>query len=73
MKMKLIFTIWSLLTFGIVTTTMPANAYTIGGAYVSLVSWDWGQWGNQYGNIGAYEDASGKRYQVFFGGAYCQY
>ena len=52
---------------------MPANAYMIGGAYVSLVSCDWGQWGNEYGNIGTYEDAGGKRYQVFFGGAYCQY
>jgi hypothetical protein len=49
-----------------------AGAYTIGGAYASLVSCEWGQYGYQYGNIGTY-NVNGKLYQVFFGSSYCEY
>ena len=48
------------------------QAYTIGGAYASLVSCDYGQWGYKYGYIGTYE-ANGQMYQVFFGSSYCRY
>ena len=48
------------------------SAYTIGGAYASLLSCNWGQWGYEYGNIGTY-DVNGKIYQVFFGSNYCQH
>jgi hypothetical protein len=51
---------------------VSANAYTIGGAYASLVSCEWGQYGYEYGNIGTY-DVNGKRYSVFFGNNYCEY
>ena len=49
-----------------------AQSYTIGGAYASLVSCDYGQWGYQYGYIGTYR-ANGQMYQVFFGSSYCRY
>ncbi|HID69359.1 MAG TPA: hypothetical protein EYP35_02600 [Desulfobacterales bacterium] len=49
-----------------------ANAYTIGGAYASLESCTWGQYGYEYGNIGIY-NVNGKMYQVFFGSNYCEY
>ena len=52
--------------------TTQTYAYTIGGAYASLVSCDYGQWGYQYGYIGTYE-ANGQMYQVFFGSSYCRY
>ena len=48
-----------------------AGAYSIGGAYAALVSCTWGQYGNQYGNIGVYR-VNGALYQVFFGSSYCQ-
>ena len=48
------------------------SAYTIGGAYASLISCSWGQWGYEYGNIGTY-DVNGKIYQVFFGSNYYQH
>ncbi len=50
----------------------PVHAYTIGGAYASLVSCDWGQYGYQYGHIGTY-NVNGKMYSVFFGSSYCAY
>ena len=34
--------------------SISAQAYTIGGAYASLVSCDWGQYGYEYGYIGTY-------------------
>ena len=48
------------------------SAYTIGGAYASLLKCEWGQWGYEYGNIGTY-DVNGTIYQVFFGSNYCQH
>lgn len=48
----------------------PAQAYTIGGAYASLVSCTWGQYGNQYGNIGTY-NVNGQIHSIFFGSSYC--
>lgn len=56
----------------LVTLTSMANAYTIGGAYASLVSCDYGQYGYKYGNIGTY-NVNGKVYQVFFGSNSCEY
>jgi hypothetical protein len=53
-------------------TVVTANAYTIGGAYATLVSCEWGQYGYQYGNIGTYE-VNGEYYRVFFGSNYCEY
>jgi hypothetical protein len=52
--------------------SLSAHAYTIGGAYASLVSCDWGQYGYKYGYIGTY-NVNGQIYQVFFGSNYCQY
>jgi len=52
--------------------SVSAQAYTIGGAYASLISCDWGQYGYKYGYIGTYK-VNGKIYQVFFGNNYCQY
>lgn len=52
--------------------TIGAQAYTIGGAYASLISCDWGQYGYEYGNIGTYE-VNGETYRVFFGDAWCEY
>lgn len=49
-----------------------ASAYSIGGAYASLISCTWGQYGNQYGNIGTY-DVYGQQYQIFFGSQPCPY
>lgn len=49
-----------------------AQAYSIGGAYASLISCDWGQYGYEYGNIGTY-NVNGKTYQIFFGSNYCEY
>lgn len=54
----------------VLATTL--DAYTIGGAYASLVSCDWGQFGYEYGYIGTYK-VNGQLYQVFFGSNYCQY
>jgi hypothetical protein len=45
-------------------------AYTIGGAYASLISCQWGQYGYQYGNIGTY-NVNGQIYTQFFGNQYC--
>jgi hypothetical protein len=47
-------------------------AYQIGGAYASLLSCDYGQYGYQYGNIGTY-DVNGQIYKVFFGSSWCAY
>jgi hypothetical protein len=52
--------------------TVSMQAYTIGGAYASLISCDWGQYGYEYGNIGTYR-VNGKIYQIFFGSNSCQY
>jgi hypothetical protein len=47
-------------------------AYSIGGAYATLISCTYGQWGHQYGNIGTY-NVNGQVYTVFFGSNFCQY
>lgn len=52
--------------------SISAQAYTVGGAYASLVSCDWGQYGYEHGYIGTY-NVNGKMYQIFFGNNYCQY
>ena len=52
--------------------SISAQAYTIGGAYASLVSYDWGQYGYKHEYIGTY-NVNGKMYQIFFGSNYCQY
>jgi hypothetical protein len=65
--MKMIFT---LIALAILTTA--SQAYTIGGAYASLLSCDWGQYGYEYGNIGTYK-VNGQIYTVFFGSNYCKY
>ncbi len=60
---------------GIIASIMISTslqAYTIGGAYASLISCDWGQYGYEYGNIGTYK-VNGKTYQIFFGSSYCKY
>jgi len=54
----------------IIGLSVSANAYTIGGAYASLQSCTWGQYGYEYGNIGTY-NVNGELYQVFFGNNYC--
>ena len=61
-----------LLLVVLLTSSTSAFSYTIGGAYASLVSCNWGQYGNEYGNIGTY-NVNGKMYQVFFGANYCEY
>jgi hypothetical protein len=48
------------------------QAYTIGGAYASLISCDWGQYGYEYGYIGTYK-VNGDIYRIFFGSNYCAY
>jgi len=63
----------SLIIFMILVMSMAsAQAYTIGGAYASLVSCNYGQYGYEYGNIGTY-NVNGKMYQIFFGSNYCEY
>lgn len=52
--------------------TIGSYAYNIGGAYATLVSCDWGQYGYEYGHIGTYE-VDGQYYKVFFGDKYCEY
>ena len=49
-----------------------ASAYTIGGAYASQLSCNWGQYGNLYGWIGTY-NVNGQIYSMFFGNTYCPY
>ena len=56
----------------IIVISTVSQAYTIGGAYASLISCDWGQYGYEYGNIGTY-NVNGKIYQIFFGNGTCQY
>ena len=56
----------------IIGLSISANAYTIGGAYASLQSCNYGNYGYEYGNIGTY-NVNGKLYQVFFGSNYCEY
>jgi len=63
-------TIFTLIVLAVLTTY--AQAYTIGGAYASLLSCDWGQYGYKYGNIGTYK-VNGQIYQVFFGSSYYKY
>ena len=63
-EMKKIF-ITLVFAIGLATST---QAYTIGGAYASLLSYDWGE----YGNIGTYE-VNGQIYRIFFGDSYCEY
>ena len=55
-----------------IALTVSVKASTIGGAYASLLSCDWGQYGYEYGNIGTYK-VNGQIYQVFFGSSYCKY
>ena len=55
-----------------IALSVSSQAYTIGGAYASLISCEWGQYGYQYGNIGTY-NVNGKTYQIFFGSSYCEY
>jgi len=62
----------SAMVLSLVACASSASAYTIGGAYASLLSCDWGQYGNQYGNIGTYS-VNGDIYQIFFGSSYCKY
>ena len=52
--------------------SLYVQAYTIGGAYASLISCDWGQYGYENGYIGTYK-VNGQIYQVFFGSNYCEY
>lgn len=47
-------------------------AYSIGGAYASLISCDYKQYGLQNGYVGTYK-SMGNYYTVFFGNNYCQY
>ena len=49
-----------------------AQAHTIGGAFASLISCTWGQYGNQYGHIGVY-NVNGQTISQFFGNSYCPY
>lgn len=70
MEIRKICAVGILLSFTILTSITSANAYTIGGAYASLVSCTWGQHGYEYGNIGTY-NVNGKLYTVFFGNSYC--
>lgn len=53
-----------------VPAVAPVQAHTIGGAYASLVSCEWGQLGYEYGYIGTY-NVNGKMIQQFFGNKYC--
>jgi len=57
-----------LLSFLFATQTY---AYSIGGAYATLISCTWGQYGNQSGNIGTYR-VNGQIFTVFFGSSWCQ-
>jgi len=52
--------------------SISTQAYTIGGAYASLLSCDWGNFGYNYGYIGKY-NVNGQIYKVFFGSNYCEY
>ena len=69
--MKNYFKLVLTLSLFFISNTM-GHAYTIGGAYASLESCEWGQFGYEYGYIGTYK-ANGQYYQVFFGGNYCEY
>jgi len=53
-------------------TVSTGYTYSIGGAYASLISCDYGQYGYEYGYLGTYK-ANNKFYTVFFGNSYCQY
>lgn len=67
--------IFVMITFVVSSLTLNARevqAHTIGGAYASLISCKWGQYGNQYGYIGAYK-VNGQIISQFFGSAYCAY
>lgn len=57
----------------LLAVSTSAQAYSIGGAYATLIDCSYGKYGYQYGNIGTYRLASGEYYQVFFGSNYCQY
>ena len=72
MSLKVAYIVGILLSFAILTSNTKANAYTIGGAYATLVSCVWGQYGYEYGNIGTY-NVNGKLYEIFFGNSYCEY
>jgi hypothetical protein len=69
MKSKLVMLIASAM---LLSATLSARAYTIGGAYAQLVSCEYGQYGYEYGYIGTYE-VNGRYYEVFFGSNYCAY
>ena len=64
-------TLIGLLTALLLVST-NTSAYTIGGAYASLLNCTYGQYGYKYGNIGTYR-VNGQIYKVFFGSRWCQY
>ena len=47
-------------------------AFTIGGAYASLISCEWGQYGYKHGYIGTYS-VNGRIVTIFSGSTYCKY
>lgn len=57
----------------LLAASASAQAYSIGGAYATLIDCSYGKYGYQYGNIGTYKLSSGEIYKVFFGSNYCQY
>ena len=60
--------------FSSVLMMSQSYAYDIGGAFATLESCKWGQYGYEYGYIGTYKIAGqSQRYQVFFGDSYCEY
>ena len=54
----------------ILLSIASTQAHTIGGAYASLISCTWGQYGYQYGHIGTY-NVNGQTITQFFGSSYC--
>jgi hypothetical protein len=60
----------TLVLFGLAMTS--THAYTIGGAYASLLDCRWGQFGYQYGYIGTYR-VNGQIISQFFGNRYCPF
>lgn len=54
----------------VLVSISSSQAHTIGGAYASLVSCTWGQFGYQYGYLGTY-NVNGQMITQFFGSSYC--
>ncbi len=61
-----------ILVVAVLLASLQAQAYTIGGAYASLLSCTYGQFGYQYGHLGTY-NVNGQIITVFFGNSYCEY